>query len=139
MDLRKDLARLGDSAEEIAANLGAMGIFGSPCIERECPLAHFLNSLGWNLVVVGNTRASGLAEGFRLEQILLTQAQQEFVDRFDTFEIPELIDVSLDIPGLKQGCNSEDRHCQRPQGLPHQEENQKNSSGYGCGYGGFGL
>lgn len=143
--IRKALARLGDSKEEIITNLGAMGIFGTPCIAHDCPLSRYLSSqivelknykvhVGNKVVRVVDKECFVLHNPFLafdeferpIASISLTTAQKHFVRTFDDFEIPELIDQEIDIPGFRKKFNA-NCNCQRSHGLEDKEANQENS------------
>jgi hypothetical protein len=88
--MQKDLQALGNSKEEIAKSLGALGIKGEKFHCGSCPIGQYLMSKGY-------PRPSSLKE---VKQGLMPV--RDFIRAFDNGEFPELEseeEISLDMTG----------------------------------------
>lgn len=99
LTLSEALAALPSHPDAIAARLGAYGIRGLKGDSCNCPIVHYLTSLGFDAVDVDEDTI--VARGGGVQQLVLTpHAVAEFILGFDGGAWPELVaEVAGDAPG----------------------------------------
>jgi hypothetical protein len=94
--LTAKLAKLGDTPDAVAATLLAEGCRGKPAQSARCPVARYLQKLGWSEVSVGLRDASIFDDGINeigVNEIAtprFSRAVAEFIFGFDADEYPGL-------------------------------------------------
>jgi hypothetical protein len=89
--LTAKLAKLGDIPDAVAATLLAEGCQGKPAQSARCPVARYLQKLGWSEVSVGTRDASVYDdESNEIARPQFSRAITEFIFRFDADEYPGL-------------------------------------------------
>lgn len=98
--LRQQLAELGATGGEVAAKLAELGIKGKPRAACECPMAAYLESLGYAFGVVSQARIEACPRHEpRGAMIKTPRAIVEFIAGFDRGSYPEL-DTSRTNPSV---------------------------------------
>lgn len=91
----KALAALGDTADEVARTLRALGVTGVPSRAQECVIARYLGAELSTVVRVDPVDVSFWAVDSKgYSRIETPQVILGFIRRFDRHEYPELISLS---------------------------------------------
>jgi hypothetical protein len=86
------LATLGTTPDEVAAALEAEGCKGWRGLPASCPVAKYLNKLGWQDVSVASTTYIFAEDGGMLAHFALPWAVANFFEGFDNRRYPNLIE-----------------------------------------------
>jgi hypothetical protein len=86
------LAKLGDTSEEVAAALEAEGCAGRPGYPEGCPVAKYLNKIGWGEVSVGAMDVAVFGEDDEaVARFDLPESLRLFIADFDGWVYPRLL------------------------------------------------
>lgn len=89
--LQDDLFALGDTSEQVAETLRAKGCKGKRICCYDCPVFHYLSSLGFVSPMVDDNYASCLDTNDYRTYMELSDGVAEFVNAFDAGEFDDLV------------------------------------------------
>lgn len=88
-EILKALKNLGNSAEEVAKSLKDFEIKGAIRVARNCPIANYLKTIGCQDPIVFDKCQDGVTGEF----FATPRACFDFIQDFDSYRFPELIEV----------------------------------------------